>query len=568
MRAAEAAGIRSACADGNSNHDADDRPDFPASLDCESLISVAASTSDDEPATFSNYGALTVDLAAPGESVLSTYRGAGHYISFSGTSMASPHVAGAAALLLARSNSLTPSALKALLLATVDPLPQWQGRVVSGGRLNVGSALARLSSGPAPVLPPDTNELALPWPRLAAISRNGQGRFGNASSHSPAISADGRWVAFLSGATNLTTDASGTNVLVYVYDRVTRLITLVSRSTTGVLPNADCTDVRLSGDGHFVVFVTSARNLIVNDNNGAADVFLFDRDLSRLELVSTPGTGVGNADSDSPAISADGRYVVFASAASNLISGDNNGWRDIFLRDRQARTTTRVSVSSSGAQATFPSDVPNISGDGRYITFLSIASNLVAEPYVFAYHLYVRDRTLATTERLSKNSSGQPGNDHSGLSSLSADGRYIAFESSANNLLPGDTNDAVDVFLWNRGPPRVLQRMSVANNGVQADQSCWVPFLTGNGRHVLFFSESTTLCAQDDDPVHDIFSYDRLAAKLSRLSYNHAGHSGSDASFLPVASADGQFVAFASWAWNLAPAEGNGALDVFFLDRG
>ena len=124
MCAAEAAGILSVCAAGNSSHNADDRPDFPAALDCASLISVAASTSDDEPASFSNFGALTVDLAAPGESVLSTYRGAGHYMRFSGTSMASPHVAGAAALLLARNSSLTPATLKALLMATVDPLPQ------------------------------------------------------------------------------------------------------------------------------------------------------------------------------------------------------------------------------------------------------------------------------------------------------------------------------------------------------------------------------------------------------------------------------------------------------------
>src|SRR6266511_2881007 len=213
MRAAEAAGIRSACADGNSNHDADDRPDFPASLDCQSLISVAASTSDDEPATFSNYGALTVDLAAPGESVLSTYRGAGHYISFSGTSMASPHVAGAAALLLARSNSLTPSALKALLLATVDPLPQWQGRVVSGGRLNVGNAMARLISGTLPVPSPETNELALPLPRITALSRNAQGQMGNGSSKYPAISTNGQFVAFISVAKNLVANVGGTSEL-------------------------------------------------------------------------------------------------------------------------------------------------------------------------------------------------------------------------------------------------------------------------------------------------------------------------------------------------------------------
>src|SRR5205814_6142549 len=156
--AAEAAGILTVCAAGNSSLNADQRPAYPAGLDCQSLISVAASTRDDELASFSNFGPLTVALAAPGESVLSTYRGAGHYLLESGTSMASPHVAGAAALLLAQNNSLTPSALKALLMATVDPLASLQGRVISGGRLNIGRAMAQLVTGPLPSLPPAADQ--------------------------------------------------------------------------------------------------------------------------------------------------------------------------------------------------------------------------------------------------------------------------------------------------------------------------------------------------------------------------------------------------------------------------
>jgi subtilisin family serine protease/Tol biopolymer transport system component len=567
MCAAEEAGILSVCAAGNSNHNTDERPDFPAGLDCASLISVAASTSDDEPASFSNYGALTVDLAAPGESVLSTYRGAGHYQSLSGTSMASPHVAGAAALLLARNSSLSPATLKALLIATVDPLPQWQGRVVSGGRLNVGNAMARLISGSLPNPAPETNELALPLPRITAVSRNTQGRMGSGSSFSPAMSTNGQFVSFLSAATNLDANAGGTHDLVYVQDRATRSTTLVSRSSTGALPNAACTDVRISGNGRFVVFVSAASNVMANDTNGRSDVFLYDRTSNQLELISRTASGVGNDASDSPAISDDGRYVVFASDASNLISGDNNISRDIFLRDRQLGVTTRVSVSSLGAQADYDSDLPNISGDGRYITFLSGADNLVSDTYFAAYHLYLRDRVGSTTERISKTSSGEPGNGNGGLSSLSADGRYIAFESNASNLVGADTNNSQDIFLWDR-VLRVMQRISVANTGAQADQDCWAPFITSNGRHVFFFSDAVTLCAQDDDAVHEVFGYDRLTAKLSRLAYNHAGHTGLDGSFFSTASVDGQYVAFDAWAWNLVPGDGNGALDVLLMDRG
>src|SRR6266571_3182 len=487
MCAAEEAGILSVCAAGNSSHNADDRPDFPAALDCASLISVAASTSDDEPASFSNFGALTVDLAAPGESVLSTYRGAGHYQRFSGTSMASPHVAGAAALLLARNSSLTPATLKALLMATVDPLPQWQGRVVSGGRLNVGNAMARLVSGPLPVPSPETNELALPLPRITALSRNTQGRMGNRSSKYPAISTNGQFVAFISAATNLVANVGGTSELVYLHDRATRSTTLVSRSSAGALPNADCTDVRISGDGRFVVFVSAASNLIPNDNNSRSDVFFYDRNFGQLELISQTSGGVGNSYSDSPALSDDGRYVVFASDASDLVSGDNNSARDIFLRDRQLSVTTRVNVSSLGAQANNTSDLPNISGDGRYITFLSAADNLVTDPYLLAFHLYLQDRVGNTTERISKTSEAQPGNADSGFSTLSADGRYIGFASNASNLVAGDTNNVQDIFLWDR-VARTLTRVSVGNNGEQTDLDCWAPVVTVDGRHICFFS--------------------------------------------------------------------------------
>jgi subtilisin family serine protease/Tol biopolymer transport system component len=565
--AAEAEGILTVCAAGNSHHDNDDRPDYPAGLDCASLISVAASTPDDELASFSNYGALSVHLGAPGESVLSTYRGAGHYQTFSGTSMASPHVAGAAALLLAQNGSLAPSALKALLLATVDPLPQWQGRVLSGGRLNVGRAMSLLLSGPLPVLPPATNELVLPFPRIKALSRTSPGLSGNESSRLPAISSDGRFVAFLSLATNLAANAGGTNGLVYLHDTATRSNMLVSRSTTGGLPNADCTDVRISGDGRFVVFVSDASNLTALDNNNASDVFLYDRNSGLLELISRSASAIGNADSGSPAVSADGRYVIFASDASNLVAGDNTGWRDVFVRDRQLSMTTRVSVSSGGIPANYISDLPNISGDGRYITFISGADNLVSEPYFPAFHLYQRDRINATTVRISKTSGNVPGDDDCGISAMSTDGRFVAFESYASNLLGGDTNNVQDIFLWDR-VAGALARISHGNNGEQADQDCWVPFVTGNGRHVLFFSAASRLYAQDEDSFYNVFDYDRLTAKLSRLSHNHAGHTAMDSSFFPVASAEGRFVAFDSWAWNLAPRDGNGSRDVFLLDRG
>lgn len=567
MRAAEAVGILSVCAAGNDNHDTDARPEYPAGNDGESFLSVAASTRDDELASFSNYGARTVHLAAPGEAILSTYRGAGHYQQMSGTSMACPHVSGAAALLLAQSNSLTPTALKALLLATVDPLPRGADRLISGGRLNVGRAMARLMAGPLPSLAPVTNGPAQSWPQLSALSRTAAGRWGNDASYTPSISADGAFVAFVSTATNLVPGTAGSRALVYLLERATGVITLVSRASGGGLPSADCSEVRLSGDGRCVVFSSAAANLVANDNNSSSDVFLYDRVSGQTELISVTGTSSGNAASDSPAVSADGRYVVFASDASNLVTGDNNGYRDIFLRDRQTHATTRVSVSAGGVQADYTSDLPSLSSDGRYITYLSGADNLVADTYYPAYHLYLRDRTTGATERLSKTSASAPGNNNCGASSLSADGRFVAFESRASNLVTGDTNKMQDIFLWDR-VSRVLQRVSLANQGFQADQDCWSPWITDDGRHVYFFSQSGLFSPEDDNTLYSLFAYDRLGAKLSQLSYNQAGQLALDYSFSPTASADGQFVAFDSWAWNLVPGDGNGTRDALLLDLG
>jgi len=566
MRAAEAAGILSVCAAGNDHHNADYRPEYPAGLDCETLISVAACTSDDGVAPYSNYGSLAVDLAAPGDEVWSTYPG-GYYAEFSGTSMATPHVAGAAALLLAQNSSLTPVNLKALLVTTVDPLPQWQGRVRSGGRLNVGKAMARLVLGPLPDLAPNTNEPAFSLPRLRALSRNAQGRFGEGSSLLPSISTNGQWVAYLSTATNLVSGVTTTNRLVYVHDRATGLNTLISRSSSGALPNADCSRAHISGNGRFVVFDSAASNLIAGDDNGVSDVFLVDRNTGQLELISKAGTASGNGVSEFAGISDDGRYVVFASDASDLVVGDSNSYRDIFLRDRQAATTTRVSVSSAGVQADYESEWPNISGDGRYVTFLSGANNLVTNAYFPAFHLYLRDLTAKTTVRLSQSAPNAAGNGNCGLSSLSDDGRYIAFESVATNLVTGDTNQRQDIFLKDRVTGS-LKRISLGNTGKQADDDCWGPFVTANGRRIFFYSAATSLCDQDDDPVEDIFEYDRLSGKLSRLTYNSAGDTSFDNSFAPTASADGKVMAFCSWGWNLVPTDGNGTVDVFTLERG
>jgi Tol biopolymer transport system component len=164
--------------------------------------------------------------------------------------------------------------------------------------------------------------------------------------------------------------------------------------------------------------------------------------------VSLGPNGVqGNSYSFSPALSADGRFVAFESEASNLVPGDTNGERDVFVHDRQAGTTERVSVRRDGVQVRGSSYRPALSADGRFVAFVSRVHTLVPGDTNNKADVFVRDRRTGTTERVSVGPNGVQGNGRSDFPTLSADGRFVAFESEASNLGPGDTNDAGDVFV-------------------------------------------------------------------------------------------------------------------------
>jgi archaellum component FlaF (FlaF/FlaG flagellin family) len=212
--------------------------------------------------------------------------------------------------------------------------------------------------------------------------------------------------------------------------------------------------VSVSADGRYVAFESVSDNLVPGDTNGVDDVFVRDRQSGQTERVSVDSSGVqGNGRSNFPSISADGRYVAFWSLADNLVSGDTNGAYDVFVHDRQSGQTERVSVDSSGAQANNSSFNPSISGDGRYVAFQSYADDLVPGDTNGFADVFVHDRQSHWTERVSVDSSGVQGDGHSYLPSISADGRHVAFLSAADDLVPGDTNAGVDSFLRDRGFP-------------------------------------------------------------------------------------------------------------------
>src|SRR6058998_1751352 len=236
------------------------------------------------------------------------------------------------------------------------------------------------------------------------------------------------------------------------HDRQTGTTERVSVDSAGNQGNGDSTDVALSADGRFVAFTSVAPDLVTGDTNGAMDVFVHDRQTGTAERVSVDSAGnQANGDSTDVALSADGRFVAFTSAAPDLVAGDTNGAADVFVHDRQTGTTERVSVDSAGTQANGSSFGRALSADGRFVAFISVAPDLVAGDTNGVADVFVHDRQTGTTERVSVDSAGNQANGDSTDVALRADGRFVAFTSAAPDLVAGDTNGAADVFVHDRG---------------------------------------------------------------------------------------------------------------------
>lgn len=273
------------------------------------------------------------------------------------------------------------------------------------------------------------------------VSVNSFGVQGNGDSPSwPAISADGRFVAFGSSADNLIPGDTNGLSDVFVHDRHTGTTERVSVDSHGNEGNGNCFGrPSLSADGRFVSFATLADNLSSQDTNSAWDVYVHDRNIGITELISVGIDGMAAGSSPDTTINADGRFVAFKSFADNLVSGDSLNTANFFVRDRLLGVTERVSMLPDGSQIDTSLNVSccevSISANGRFVSFFSL---VLGEQDV---HIVVHDRVLDATTRVSVADDGSPGNDHSFSSTISADGRWVAFSSDADNLVAGDTNN-------------------------------------------------------------------------------------------------------------------------------
>ena len=402
------------------------------------------------------------------------------------------------------------------------------------------------------------------------VSLDSLGAQGNSDSgyYGLSISADGRHVVFQSLATNLVPGGTHSHGNVFERDLLTGQTSLVSVDSSGVEGIADSFSPSISADGRYVAFASRATNLVPSDTNGYADVFVRDRQIGLTSLVSVDSQGVqGNGDSVFPSISSDGRYVAFSSSATNLVVPDMNGTQDIFVRDRQTGQTSLVSLASSGAQGNGFSLHPCISGDGRYVAFDSIASNLVPGETLGVSDVFVRDVQSGQTIRASVTSAGAEANAPSVFPSISADGGHVAFRSYATNLtLIPDTNIHSDVFVHDLQTGQT-SCVSVQPGGSTGDLGSSFSSISADGRFVAFTSFATNLVAGDANGCSDIFVRDRRTGETSRVSIDSAGAEADGSNDAPSISADGRMVAFSSLATDLVAGDTNGNRDVLVHDR-
>ena len=310
--------------------------------------------------------------------------------------------------------------------------------------------------------------------------------------------------------------------------------TRVSTATDGSQGNGSSFVPAISADGRYVAFYSDASNLVAGDTNGARDVFVRDLQTGETTRVSVSSSGAeANGDSFAPALSSDGRYVAFSSAGTNLVDGDTNDANDIFIRDRQANTTTRVSVGFDGSQANGGSDQPSLSGDGRLVAFTSTASNIVNGDVNNLRDAFVYDRQTGTAVNVSVDSNGVQGDLESSSPVLSADGKFVAYQSFADNLIPDDQNEGGDIFVRDL-QANTTERVSEYTGHYEAEGDSQRPSISADGRYVAFDSDDWDLVWGDTNDSFDVFVNDRATTVTTRVSVDDSGTQSNSDSFRPV----------------------------------
>jgi hypothetical protein len=408
-------------------------------------------------------------------------------------------------------------------------------------------------------------------PAFDRVSVSGTGEQGDQHSSAATMSGDARYVVFHSTSTDLVPGDTNNISDVFLHDRRAHSTIRVSVSSTGTQADGFSYDSVVSGNGRYVAFGSTATNLVPDDTNGIADVFVHDVQTGTTSRVNVDdagaqagvGPGIDGESNSQVTISADGRYVAFHSGADNLVPGDTNGAVDVFVHDRKNASTTRVSVTRAGTQSRHGGFNPALSADGQHIAFLSDSPDLVRGDTNGIGDVFVRDLRTGTNSRVSVSSTEQQtvdGETYRAYVAISANGQFVAFTSSATTLVPDDTNRRYDVFLRDRRAGET-HRISQATTGEQADNDSNAPAISGNGRIVAFQSDAGNL-TPDSIRGTALFTRDwragttRMIPASQVISYPYA-------SGFPSLSSNGRHIAFAALDSDLVPGDTNNATDVF-----
>jgi len=351
-----------------------------------------------------------------------------------------------------------------------------------------------------------------------------------------------------------------------------QVIERVSVSTAGLEANGDSFTPQYdaaSADGRFVVFESDASNLVPGDGNGLRDVFLRDRLLGTTARVSEGWSG-GDAFGESryPSISEDGRWIAFSSDAPNLVVDDTNGFQDVFVLDRQTGLMSRVSMAWDGSEGNDNSRTPSISADGRYVAFRSGATNLLDTVLIESRSIYVRDLLTGVNELASVTWDDQQEEGGSWFPHISSDGRHVTFISSSTDLVPFDDNGVNDAFMRHLDLG-VTVMIGVNVDGEDGNANSGGFGISADGRFAGFFSNADDLLppGEDSNGSQDAFVRDLELGATERVSLSSSGDQGNANSGPATLDGSGRYAAFLSDASNLVEDDDNGATDIFGRDR-
>lgn len=407
--------------------------------------------------------------------------------------------------------------------------------------------------------------------RTELISKSPEGDPGNGRSERPAVSDNGRFIVYQSTARNLVDDDTSSRSDIFLYDRFTRKTIRINLAPDKSEADDSSENAAISADGNVIAFASEASNLVANDSGGIQDIFAYNRLTGVISRVSVSSAGVaGDGTSDLPDVSGDGRYVVFQSASTNLVGNDKNEQIDIFRRDLQTGTTIRVNYNFLNEEVTdYDCTEPKISDDGQNVVFQTQASLSPCDDNN-DYDIFHRDILAGSTTLASATYYGCISNRDSYHPSISGDGRYVSFSSDSSDLaIEDDTNSRQDVYIRDL-QQETTERISLSSSNQEGDNRSvgYGGNLSQDGRYVSFSSSASNLVNDDENGRYDVFVRDRNSRQTTRESVSHYWEEGTGDSSANTAaiSANGRFVVFDSSSSELAAGDTNGNWDIFVRD--